>query len=77
MGSRNMERSIRDGNKEFFREVWDYDGLMETGEEDLEYEALVKQLCPNVSATDYINFEAAIAAFEPLINDHKTDWQQK
>ena len=50
---------------------------METEEEDLEYEALVKQLCPNVSATDYINFEAAIAAFEPLINDHKTDWQQK
>ena len=36
MGSRNMERSIRDGNKEFFREVWDYDGLMETEEEDLE-----------------------------------------
>ena len=32
---------------------------------------------PDVSVTEYINFDANIPASEPLINEHKIDWQQK
>ena len=53
------------------------DDLMKIKEEDLEFEALVQELCPDVSATKYINFDAGIPASEPLINEHKIHWQQK
>ena len=53
------------------------DDLMEIEEEDLEFEALVHKLCPEVSATEYVNFDADIPASEPLINEHKIDWRQK
>ena len=50
------------------------DDLMEIEEEDLEFEALVQELCPDVSATEYVNVDADIPASEPLINENKTDW---
>ena len=50
---------------------------MEIQEEDLEFKALVQELCPNVSATEFVNFNADIPASEPLINEHKIDLQQK
>ena len=53
------------------------DDLMEIEEEDLEFEALVQELCPEVSATEYVNFDVDIPASEPLINEHKIDWRQK
>ena len=53
------------------------DDLMEIQEEDLEFKALVQELCPNVSATEFVNFNADIPASEPLINEHKIDLQQK
>ena len=53
------------------------DDLMKIEEENLEFEALAQQLCPDVSATEYINFDTDIPAFEPLMKDHKSDWQQK
>ena len=53
------------------------DDLMEIEEEDLEFEALVQELCPDVSATKYVNFDVDIPASEPLINEHKIDWRQK
>ena len=53
------------------------DDLMEIEEEDLEFEALVQELCPDVSATEYVNFDVDIPASEPLINEHKIDWRQK
>ena len=34
-------------------------------------------MCLDVSATAYVNFDADIPASEPLINEHKIDWQQK
>ena len=34
-------------------------------------------MCLDVSATEYVNFDADIPASEPLINEHKIDWQQK
>ena len=53
------------------------DDLMEIEEEDLEFKALVQELCLNVLATEYVNFDTDIPASEPLINKHKIDWQQK
>ena len=50
---------------------------MEIEEEDLEFEALAEELCPDVSATDYVNFDTDFPVSEPLINDHKIDWRQK
>ena len=53
------------------------DDLMEIKGEDLEFEALVQELCPNVSDTEYVNFDVDIPASEPLINEYKIDWRQK
>ena len=53
------------------------DDLMEIEEEDLGFEALVRELYPDISTTKYVNFDADIPASEPLINEHKIDWRQK
>ena len=53
------------------------DDLIKIEEDNLEFEALAQQLCPDVSATVYIYFDVDIPAFEPLTNDHKSDQQQK
>ena len=45
------------------------DDLMEIEEEDLEFQAAVWELCPNVSAVEFVNFDADIPASEPLINN--------
>ena len=50
---------------------------MEIEEEDLEFKALVQELCPDVSVTDYLNIDDDIPASEPLLNEHKIDWRQK
>ena len=50
---------------------------MEIEEEDLGFEALVRELYPDISTTKYVNFDADIPASEPLINEHKIDWRQK
>ena len=44
---------------------------------DLEFEALVQKLYPNVSFTEYVNFYADTPASKPLINEHKIDWRRK
>ena len=79
MGSRNVERTNRGDNKEFFEKcrIIKNDDLMEIEEEDLEFEALVQELCPDVSATEYLNIDDDITASEPLINEHEIDWRQK
>ena len=53
------------------------DDLMEIEEDDLEFEALVRELNPNVSAAEYVYFDADIPTHEPLINEHKDDWQER
>ena len=50
---------------------------MEIEEQDLEFEALVQELCPDVSAKEYVNFYTDIPTSEPLINEHKIDLPQK
>ena len=79
MGSRNMERTNRGDNKEFFEKcrIIKNDDLMEIEEEDLEFEALAQELCPDVSATEYLNIDDDIPASEPLINEHEINWRQK
>ena len=79
MGSRSMEKCNRDDNKELFCDcgIIKIDDLMEIEEEDLEFEALVEELCPGVSPTEYVNFDTDFPVSEPLINEHKIDWRQK
>ena len=50
---------------------------MEIEEEGLEFEALAQELCPDVSATEYLNFDVNIPASKLLINEHKIDWRQE
>ena len=47
---------------------------MENEEEDLELEALVQELCPNVSATEHVIFQRCIPTSKRLINEHKIDY---
>ena len=53
------------------------DELMEIEENDLEFEALVRELAPDVSAIEYVNFDADVQASEPLINDQEIDWRER
>ena len=50
---------------------------MEVEEEDLDFEALVRELSSDISAAEYVNFDADIPASEPMINEHEIDWRQK
>ena len=50
---------------------------MEIEEEGLEFEALAQELCPDVSATEDLNFDVNIPASKLLINEHKIDWRQE
>ena len=50
------------------------DDLMEVEEDDLEFEALVRELSPDMSATEYVYFDANNPKSKPIINEHKVDW---
>ena len=50
---------------------------MEIEEDNLEFEGFVQELCLDVSATEYVNFNTNIPSSELLINEHKIDWRQK
>ena len=50
------------------------DDLMKVEEDDLEFEALVRELSPDMSATDYVYFDANNPKSKPIINEHKVDW---
>ena len=52
--------------------------LMEVKEDDdLEFEALVKEFTTDISATEYANFDEYIPASEPMINEFEIDWRQR
>ena len=75
-----MVRSNRDDNTELFWEVWDYqseDYDLIKIQEDLGFEALVQELCPDVSLTEFVNFDADIPASRPLIKEHKIDLRRQ
>ena len=50
------------------------DDLMEVEEDDLEFETLVRELSPNMSAAEYVYFDANNPKSKPIINEHKVDW---
>ena len=52
--------------------------LMEVGkDDDLEFEALVKEFTMDISAVEYANFDANVPASEPMINEFEIDWRQR
>ena len=53
------------------------DNLIEVEEDDLEFEALVRELSPDMSAAEYVYFDPDIPTTEPKINDHEVDWRQR
>ena len=47
---------------------------MEFEEEELrEFEIFVRELIPNISATDYVNFDTGIPTSKPMINELEID----
>ena len=51
--------------------------LMEVEEDDdLEFEALVKEFTADISAAEYANFGENVPASEPMINEFEIDWRQ-
>ena len=52
--------------------------LMEAEEEDdLEFEALVKEFTTDVSAAEYANFNENVPASEPMINEFEINWRKR
>ena len=51
--------------------------LMEVEDDDLEFEALVKEFTTDISAAEYANFNDNVPVSEPLINEFEIDWRQR
>ena len=43
---------------------------------DLGFEALVKEFTTDISAAEYANFDENVPASEPMINEFEIDWRQ-
>ena len=48
--------------------------LIEIEGDDLEFEAFVRELRPDMSTVEYVCFDADIPTPEPMINEHEVDW---
>ena len=59
------------------RVVRSNDDLMEVVEDELGFEALVRELSRDMSATEYVYFDAYIPTFESMINEHEIDWRER
>ena len=46
-------------------------------EDDLEFEALVKESTTDLFAAEYVNFDKNVPASEPMINEFEIDWWQR
>ena len=46
-------------------------------DDDLEFEALVKEFNTDMSAVEYANFDKNVLASEAVTNEFETDWQQR
>ena len=51
--------------------------LMEVQEDDLEFQALVRGLSFDMSAAEYVYFDADVPTSEPMISEHEVDWQER
>ena len=43
-------------------------------EDDLEFAALVREFTPDISASEYVNFDADLQASEPMITNQEIGW---
>ena len=80
MGTRSMEGGNSYENKNCFekcRVSKSNDDLMDVEEDDLEFEALVRELIPDMLAAEYVYFDADIQTSESMINEHEIDWQER
>ena len=48
--------------------------LIEIEGDDLEFEAFVRELRPDLSTAEYVCFDPDIPTPEPKINERKVDW---
>ena len=46
-------------------------------EDDLEFAALVRDFTSEISASEYVNFDAELQAFEPMINNQEIGWRER
>ena len=46
-------------------------------EDDLEFAALVREFTPDISASEYVNFDAGLQASEPMINNQEIGWRER
>ena len=46
-------------------------------DDDLEFEALVKEFTTDISAAEYANLDGNVPASEPMINKFEIDWRQQ
>ena len=46
-------------------------------DDDLEFEALLKEFTKDISAAEYTNFDENIPASEPIINEFEINWRQR
>ena len=46
-------------------------------DDDLEFEALVKEFTTDIFAAEYANFDKNVPASEPMINESEVDWRQR
>lgn len=51
--------------------------LTELEENDLEFEALVREFTTDISAAQFANFDENVPVSEPLINENDIDWREK
>ena len=46
-------------------------------DDDLEFEALVKEFTADISVVEYANFDANVPASETMINEFEINWRQR
>ena len=52
------------------------DDLMEVEKDDVEFEALARELSSNISAAEYVYFDTDIPTSESMINEREVDWRE-
>ena len=46
-------------------------------EDEIEFAVLVREFTPDISASEYVNFDADLQASEPMINNQEIGWRER
>ena len=79
MATRSMEEVTNLTIKNCFEKCGDRgdNELMEVEEDDdLQFEALVKEFTTDISASEYVNFDENVPASETMITEFEINWGQ-